>query len=136
MPPKRQIAVTAAIIWQNGRVLITKRPEGSHLEGLWEFPGGKKEEAENLEECIAREINEELGVQIKPEKFLFTVSHEYETKIVDLYIFECALVSGMPVPMEGQDMKWIKLEEISGYNFPPPDIEVIEFLRRDYKNRI
>ena len=135
MPPKRQITVTAAIIWQDGKVLITKRPEGTHLEGLWEFPGGKKEEAENLEECIAREIEEELGIQIKPERFLLTVNHEYETMIVDLYIFECSLVSGSPVSKEGQDMKWVKLADISGYSFPPPDIEVIEFLHRNNKCR-
>ena len=136
MPPKRQITVTAAIIWQDGKVLITKRPEGTHLEGLWEFPGGKKEEAENLEECIVREIEEELGIQVEPEKFLLAVNHEYETKIVDLYIFECALINGSPVPREGQDMKWIKLADISGYSFPPPDIEVIEFLHRNNKGRV
>lgn len=134
MQSKKQITVTAAIIWQDGKVLITKRPEGTHLEGMWEFPGGKKEEAETLEECIAREIKEELGVQVKPEKLLLTVNHEYETKIVDLHIFECALVNGLPVPMEGQDMKWVKPSDMSGYTFPPPDIEVIEFIFLRQKN--
>ena len=129
MPPKRQITVAAAIIWQDDMILITKRPEGTHLEGLWEFPGGKKEEGETLEECIAREIKEELGIQVKPEKLLLAVNHEYDTKIVDLYTFECILINGSPVPMEGQDMKWVKLEDLSGYSFPPPDIEIIEYLR-------
>ncbi|MGD9158199.1 MAG: 8-oxo-dGTP diphosphatase MutT [Desulfobacteraceae bacterium] len=135
MPSKKQITVTAAIIWQNGKVLITKRPEGTHLEGLWEFPGGKKEKAETLEECIAREIKEELGVQVRPRKLLLTVKHEYETKIVDLHIFECALVNGTPVSMEGQDMKWVRPRDMSDYTFPPPDIEVIKFLRWENQKR-
>ena len=130
MLSKKQITVTAAIIWQDGKVLITRRPEGVHLEGLWEFPGGKKEADETLEECIAREIKEELGIDVRPEKFLLAVKHEYETKIVYLHIFECALLNGTPVPMEGQAMKWVRPCDMSGYTFPPPDIEVIEFLRR------
>lgn len=129
---KKNIKVTAAIIWQDGKVLITKRPEGTHLEGMWEFPGGKMEESETLEECIVREIKEELGVVIKPVKLLLTVSHEYETKIVDLFIFECILVNGSPLPMEGQAMKWITPSDMSGYTFPPPDIKVIEFISRHW----
>ncbi len=135
MPPKRQITVTAAVIRKNDMVLITKRPEGTHLEGLWEFPGGKKEETETLEDCIEREIKEELGVEIRPEKLLLTVSHEYETKIVELHIFECTLVNGSPTPLEGQDIKWVRPSEMTDYNFPPPDIEVIEFISHGKKNR-
>jgi len=134
MQSKRQITVTAAIIWHEGRVLITKRPKGTHLEGLWEFPGGKKEGAETLEECIAREIKEELGVDVDPERRLLTVSHEYETKMVDLHIFECRLLNGSPFPMEGQEIKWVRPCDMSGYAFPPPDIEVIDFLCRNRSN--
>jgi 8-oxo-dGTP diphosphatase len=131
MPSKRQITVAAAIIWKDGKVLITKRPEGTHLAGLWEFPGGKKEEAETLEECIAREIKEELGVEVDPGRLLLAVSHEYETKIVDLNIFECTLIDGSPFPMEGQEINWVRPCDMSDYAFPPPDIEVIEFLCRN-----
>ena len=131
----KRISVTAAIIWQDDKVLITRRPKGTHLEGMWEFPGGKKEEAETLEECIEREIKEELGVEVKAEKYLLSVSHEYETKIVDLHIFECSLVNGSPTPMEGQCMKWVRPCDMPEYKFPPPDIEVIEFIsRRQEKN--
>ena len=131
MLSKKQITVTAAIIWQDGKVLITRRPEGVHLEGLWEFPGGKKEADETLEECIAREIKEELGIDVRPEKFLLAVKHEYETKIVDLNIFECTLIDGSPFPMEGQEINWVRPCDMSDYAFPPPDIEVIEFLCRN-----
>lgn len=134
MLSKKQIAVTAAIIWQDDKVLITRRPEGTHLEGLWEFPGGKKEGVETLEACIEREIKEELGVEIRVEKYLLSVSHEYETKLVDLHVFECSLVNGFPTPMEGQDMKWVRPCDMLDYNFPPPDMEVIELIRRQEKS--
>ena len=130
MPSKKLIKVTAAVICLDGKILITERPEGTHLEGLWEFPGGKKEEAETLEECIVREIKEELGVYIKPEKLLLTVNHEYETKIVELYVFECNLIEGTPAPLEGQDMRWLEPDELSAYTFPPPDLKIIDFLCR------
>ena len=89
------------------KILITERPEGTHLEGFWEFPGGKKEKTETLEECIMREIKEELGIKIRPQKLLLNVNHEYETKIVDLFVFECALINGKPAPLEGQNIKWV-----------------------------
>ena len=130
MPSKKLIKVTAAVICLDGKILITERPEGTHLEGLWEFPGGKKEEAETLEECIVREIKEELGVYIKPEKLLLKVNHEYETKIVELYVFECNLIEGTPAPLEGQDMRWLEPDELSAYTFPPPDLKIIDFLCR------
>ncbi len=129
---KKRIKVTAAVIWQDGKILITQRPEGTHLEGFWEFPGGKKEEAETLEECIVREIKEELGIRIRPEKLLLTVNHEYETKIVDLHVFECSHIDGTPTPLEGQDMRWVRPDELSAYTFPPPDLKILDFLTGNY----
>ena len=128
MLSKKQIKVTAAIIRMNGKILITERPQGTHLEGFWEFPGGKKEETETLEECIIREIKEELGIGIKPQKFLLSVNHEYETKVVDLFVFECALIKGKPEPLEGQNIKWVEPEELYTYTFPPPDLKIIDIL--------
>ena len=135
MSSKRHITVTAAIIQQDGKILITERPEGTHLEGMWEFPGGKKEEAETLEQCIVREIREELGIQVKPERLLLSISHEYETKIVDLHVYECVIIYGIPAPLEGQDMKWIKPHELPAFAFPPPDLKIIDFLCQE-KNLI
>jgi mutator protein MutT len=125
---KEKIVVTAAIIRQDEKILITERPKGTHLEGLWEFPGGKKEADESLEECIIREIREELGVQIAPNRLLLTVTHEYASKIVELHTFLCTLVNGSPTPLEGQGMRWVDTEELSLYKFPPPDQKIIEFL--------
>ncbi len=131
MAHKKRIEVTAAIIRHEGKLLITERPEGKHLEGLWEFPGGKKEAGEALEECVKREIREELGIQINPQKLLLSVTHEYETKIVELYAFLCSLVNGSPVPLEGQNIRWVDPEELSLYQFPPPDQKILEFLNQE-----
>jgi mutator protein MutT len=103
-------------------VMITKRPEGSHLAGFWEFPGGKQEGhlagfwefpggkqevSETLEECLAREIKEELGLEVRAEKLLLTVDHEYEDRFISLYLFLCAQLGGEPKPLECEEMKKI-----------------------------
>ncbi len=125
---KKQIQVTAAIIRKDEKVLITQRPRGAHLEGMWEFPGGKIEEAETPEQCIVREISEELGMQIIPERHILSVTHEYETKIVELHVYECTIIKGIPAPLEGQEIKWVKPHELPAYTFPPPDLKIIDFL--------
>ena len=128
MQIKKHITVTAAVIWSDGKVLITQRPEGVHLEGLWEFPGGKKKEMENLEQCMEREIVEELGIKIRVEKELFEVRHEYESKIVELHFFQCIILEGVASPKEGQEMKWVDPLEIPKFRFPPPDRKAINYI--------
>jgi mutator protein MutT len=125
---KSHINVSAALIFQNGNILITKRLPGYHLAGLWEFPGGKQEPGESLEECLEREIKEELDIEIRAEKLISTVRHEYEKKIVSLHVFECRLISGVPRAIECQEFKWVKPEDLRLYEFPPPDKEIIELL--------
>ena len=120
--------MAAGLIWRSGKVLITKRPAGSHLAGFWEFPGGKKEEHETIEECLEREIKEELGIDIQTEKRLTSVHHEYETKFITLHVFHCIHKGGRPAPLEGQESRWVVPEDLKNYTFPPPDIEVIELL--------
>ncbi len=125
---KPKIDVTAGLIWKKGRVLVTRRPKGSHLEGMWEFPGGKKEPGETLEECVKREIKEELGLDIEADKHLLKVTHEYETKIVDLHVYKCHILEGIPKPLENQEIAWVKPDELNAGEFPPPDKKVIEFI--------
>ena len=125
---KPHFRVTAGLLWQNGMVLITKRPQGSHLAGFWEFPGGKQEVGETLEECLEREIKEELGVEVRAEKLLLTVDHEYENRIISLTLFLCALLSGEPKPLECEEMRWVHPEDLTQYRFPPPDEKIIERL--------
>lgn len=126
---KPHIHVTAAIIRRDGRFLITRRPGGTHLGGLWEFPGGKQEGTESLEECLIREIREELGITVRPENRLFVKEHEYECRRVTIHFFSCASSSDFPARgLQGQEARWVRPEELTAYSFPPPDLSVIEYL--------
>lgn len=125
---KPHIHVTAGLICNDKKYLITKRPDGSHLEGFWEFPGGKQEAGESLRTCMEREVMEELGMEVKAEKLLLTVQHEYDTKLVDLHFFECECVKGSPKPFDGQEIRWVSPSDLKKYNFPPPDKKIVELL--------
>ena len=128
---KPHINVTAGLIFRGGEILITKRPPGYHLAGLWEFPGGKQEPDETLEECLVREIKEELDIEISADRLFMTVYHEYEKKIVSLHVFECTHIKGDPRGVEGQEIRWVQPLTLAQYEFPPPDQEVIERLISD-----
>ncbi len=127
---KPHFHVTAALIRQDGKLLITKRPEGVHLAGLWEFPGGKQEAGETLEACLEREIREELGVRVKAGTRLVTVEHEYPSRRITLHLFQCARLEGQPRGLEGQETKWIDPKDIRRYPFPPADLQIIDHLER------
>ena len=132
---KPHFHVTAGLIWKQGRVLIAKRPKGTHLGGFWEFPGGKQEKGEGLKDCLEREIEEELGVKVKADEALFTVEHEYETKAVSLHVFNCTYLEGEPRCLQAQDIRWVEPAGLEKYTFPPPDARVIEFLSRRRADR-
>lgn len=125
--------VTAGLIWKEEKLLIATRPKGTHLEGFWEFPGGKQEEGENLQECLKREIGEELGIKVRVDEPFLTVDHEYPDKRISLHVFNCTWVKGEPIPLQGQKIRWIMLSELSKFTFPPPDVQVIEVLSKQGK---
>jgi len=122
-----RIVVTAAVIEENGRFLVTRRPGGVHLEGYWEFPGGKCEAGESYEASLAREIGEELDAAIDIGAEVFSVAHTYEDRIVELHFFACTLI-GVARPVLGQEMRWVSREELRGLPFPPADEELIRKL--------
>jgi mutator protein MutT len=121
------IVVAAALIEQGGRLLVTRRPAGVHLEGLWEFPGGKCHEGESLRECLRRELVEELGTDAVVGKKIFSTSHEYDERTVSLNFFECSLTQE-PRPLLGQEMRWVARSELGSLAFPPADAELIMLL--------
>ncbi|MBW1902052.1 MAG: (deoxy)nucleoside triphosphate pyrophosphohydrolase [Deltaproteobacteria bacterium] len=125
---KPHIHVSAGLIQKDGRFLITKRPKGGHLEGYWEFPGGKQEKGESLKGCLEREIKEELGLKIRAHYVPLTVVHEYETKVVSLHVLDCTILGGEPRAIECQEFRWVAPADFHNYEFPPPDMKVIEFL--------
>ncbi len=123
----RRIVVAAAIIRQGDAFLLTRRPPGVHLEGYWEFPGGKCERGESLDACLMRELREELAVAVTVRAEVFTVTHEYDDRTVELHFSACDLV-GEPTPQLGQEMRWVPRAELQSLTFPPADRELIQFL--------
>ncbi len=120
------LEVTAALIQDaQGRYLITQRRRGSHLEGLWEFPGGKRDAGEDLPACLARELMEELGARFTVGDLVDTIRWEYPDRTVVLHFYRCRLQSGTIAPQESQAMAWVTPEELIRYEFPPADRELI-----------
>jgi mutator protein MutT len=124
------IVVVAAVIERDGQVLVTRRPAGTHLAGLWEFPGGKCEPGETHEACLVREIQEELGVVATVGAEIVAVEHEYPEKRVRLHFHRCA-VDGEPRPMIDQQMQWIARGALATLAFPEADRALIEMLMRE-----
>lgn len=128
--PKRipHYDVTAAIIRQRERVLIARRPLGGMLGGLWEFPGGKKKRGESLEECLQREICEELGIEIKVGQLVTRVKHAYTHLRITLYAFECRRVRGRPRAIQVADWRWVTLDALDTFAFAVTDRKIIQAL--------
>ena len=123
------MVVTAAIIERDGCYLVTRRPAGVHLEGFWEFPGGKCDSGESLEACLVREIREELACDGDVGREIFTTTHAYSEHAVELHFFACALL-GEPRGVLGQDLRWVSRSELRVLRFPPADAELIALLER------
>jgi len=125
----KTIVVTAAIIQREGGYLVTRRQPGAHLAGVWEFPGGKCDDGEPLTSCMARELEEELGITSTVGLEIFTITHDYPDRRVELHFFECQS-SDDPSPLLGQEMRWVAREELEDLDFPPADAELIQILGR------
>ena len=121
------IIVTAAIVEDHGRYFVTRRLKGTHLEDLWEFPGGKIEPGESLADGLRRELKEELGTDVEIGEEVFTVTHHYPDRSVELHFLACTFLNA-PVPMLGQEMRWVPREELRSLQFPPADEELIRVL--------
>jgi len=123
----RTIVVTAAVIEKGGTFLVTRRQAGVHLEGRWEFPGGKCDPGESLTACLTRELREELAVEAGVHHEILSACHDYPDRRVELHFLRCA-VAGEPVPQQGQEMRWVSREDLATLEFPPADAELIRML--------
>jgi 8-oxo-dGTP diphosphatase len=124
-----RVVVAAAVIEREGRVLVTQRPPGVHLEGYWEFPGGKCDPGEAHADCVARELREELAVEASVGEEIYTVEHAYADRLIELHFFRCTVV-GEPTPRIGQQMQWLARRDLRALRFPPADTELVELLTR------
>lgn len=128
--PHKLIGV--AVIWNEaGQILIDKRLPGGAFGRLWEFPGGKKEAGETIENCIKREILEELGIEIAVEEHLITVEHSYSEMRVTLHVYHCRYLGGTPKAIECDEFKWVTLDNIEQFTFPQANHQIITALKKN-----
>jgi len=121
------VAVVAAVVEDGDSFLVTRRQEGVHLAGMWEFPGGKIDGEETHEQALRREMLEELAVDIDVRELVFHTTHAYPERSVALYFYRCALL-GTPRPQLGQQMRWVPRTELASLGFPPADEQLIRRL--------
>jgi 8-oxo-dGTP diphosphatase len=124
-----RIVVTAAVIERDDAFLMTRRLAGTHLEGVWEFPGGKCEPDESHAACLEREIREELECAVSVGEEILSVAHDYPERTVELHFFACELI-GEPRPLLGQEMKWVPRTRLAELEFPPADAALIRMLSK------
>lgn len=124
---KPSLVVAAAIVEQDGRILLTRRLKGTHLAGFWEFPGGKCEPGETMTECLTRELREELGVGSVVGREMLVSRHEYPERSVELHFLEC-VIDRPPAPLLGQHIRWATRDELASLELPPADAELVRLL--------
>jgi 8-oxo-dGTP diphosphatase len=126
--PHKQIGV--AVIWDRfGQILIDRRKAGGTMGGLWEFPGGKIESGETVAECIVREIREELAIEITVGEHLMSIDHTYPTFQLTLIVYHCQHISGIPQPIESEEICWVNVSDLDNYQFPAANIAIINALQ-------
>ncbi len=128
----RAIEVAAGLVFRDGKLLIARRPRQSHLGGMWEFPGGKREEGESFEECLHRELAEELGIEVRVHDLVEALTHDYPDRTVHLRFFRCRWLQHEPRGAYGQELAWVTAEELCRYEFPAADKRLLERLRQEW----
>jgi mutator protein MutT len=123
------IEVSAGLVFRGGKLLITQRHADAHLGGLWEFPGGKRECDESFELCLARELREELGIEVSVGELIETVEHDYPEKRVLLKFFQCQWKANDPQPLGCPAFQWVRRDQLAHYQFPAADARLLERLR-------
>lgn len=129
MPHKR---IGVAVIVNDGKVLIDRRLPRGEMANLWEFPGGKIEAGETAEECIVREIQEELGVVVRVNRFLTEITHSYPSFVVTLYVYLCEIVTGTPQPLQCAEIAWVRVPQLHEFEFPPANLPIICLLQKQF----
>jgi len=130
--PTTSLTVVAAVIHDTDRrVLLTKRPPGSHMGGLWEFPGGKVDDGEAPHDALARELHEELGLEVRVEEPITCAVHEEPGLRILLLFYAVKIVDGEPRGREGQAVEWVPVTELPSLPTPPADAEIVRRLAEE-----
>ena len=122
------IEVAAGLVFRNRQLLITQRPAGGHLAGFWEFPGGKREIGESFEECLRRELREELGIEVTVGDLFESVTHSYPDKTVHLQFYLCQWTQKELKALGCSAFGWVDRSELNNYEFPAADAKLLERL--------
>ena len=132
-PAEAPIEVAAGLVSREGKLLITRRSAGGHLGGLWEFPGGKREPGETFEQCLHRELREELGIEVMIVSLIEDILHRYPERAVRLHFFFCRWLRHEPKPILCDSLAWITAAQLSDYPFPAADARLLDKLRHSPK---
>jgi len=124
------VEVAAALVFREGKLLITKRRPDAHLGGLWEFPGGKREPNETFEQCLVRELREELGIEVTVGQLIESVTHAYPEKTVHVKFFRCVWKEHEPQTLGCLALKWVTARQLEENAFPAADTRLVERLRQ------
>ena len=124
----KEVSVAIGIVLRDGQILICQRRPDDALAGLWEFPGGKQEPGESLEQCVVRELAEETGSEVQIIEPLVPIKYRYPSVDVRIQPFLCQHVSGDPRPLACQRTLWVKPTELQNYTFPPANDDLIHQL--------
>jgi mutator protein MutT len=125
----KAIEVAAGLVFRDSKLLITLRRPTDHLGGLWEFPGGKREPDESFENCLKRELLEELGMEVSVHEQIESIVHSYPEKTVLLNFYRCQWVNNEPQPIGCAALAWIRRDELDNYEFPAADARLLEKLK-------
>jgi mutator protein MutT len=124
----RPIDVSAGLIFRNSLLLLAQRRPGDHLGGLWEFPGGKRNAGETDEDCLKRELREELGIEVEVGELFETLTHAYPEKVVQLKFFRCRWLRHEPRTLGCHDFAWVNRARLSDYVLPAADAPLAQRL--------
>ena len=129
---QRTIPCGVGVIRRDREFLIAQRHEEDSFGSFWEFPGGKKNPDETFEDCVLRETEEELGVKVLVRSKLMEIRRKYKQRIIWLNFFLCDYVSGEPRPIDCQRVRWVDVEKLKDFKFPPANDRVIAKLVKAY----
>ncbi len=130
----KRIHIVAAVIFnqEQSQIFITKRPDDKHKGGFWEFPGGKVEVGESIEQAMVRELEEEIGITVTEQALFEHLEYDYPEKSLKFDFITVTNFSGQPYGREGQQGEWVSIADLANYQFPEANVPILERVIRDF----